>query len=147
MSDDEYTSQFRGMVLDWMELPTKEQVFAAVAAHDAEVARAARVLPSVEDGLGDAFEALTAALNRGDHSLGMAARAVMDQARSAIREVATALADAPTREQVEREAAEKALRDAADDPAVAGYVHNNQAGNARAYMRARADRLAAGGEA
>lgn len=45
-----------------------------------------------------------------------------------------------------RAAAEKALREAADSPAVAGYVHNNQAGNARAYMCARADRLAAGGE-
>jgi len=36
---DEYTPEWRDEVLGWMELPTKAQVFAAVAAHDAEIRR------------------------------------------------------------------------------------------------------------
>ena len=32
---DEHTQEFRDEVLDWMELRTKDEVFAAVAHHDA----------------------------------------------------------------------------------------------------------------
>lgn len=35
----------------------------------------------------------------------------------------------------------RALREAADDPALAAYVRNSQAGNARQYLHRRADRI------
>ena len=120
-----------------------------LAAHDAEVARAARVLPSVE--------AAAEAACRAAHPTRWEYRATSspcDGCRHGARAVLTLFADAPSREQVEREAAEKALREAADEIDLRTYypvpgmseLHNAE-GAAGSWLHARADRLAEGGEA
>lgn len=109
-----------------------------LAAHDAEVAR---VLPSVED----VARAIDPACDD---------RPVDEANWPDVYRVLALIADAPSREQVEREAAEKALRDAADEwsrleresytPGPGGGIQ--WSADTPEWLTDRADRLAAGGE-
>jgi len=131
-----------------------------LAAHDAEAARAARVLPSVEDVAAVLFECLNpgahwaTALVGARRPLSVEAQ-VVDTHRTAAAAVLALFPDAPSREQVERDAAEKALREAAAeiDWTWETFVANDGITSIREHgktpgelLRERADRLAAGGD-
>ena len=152
MSDDEYTpTTDGGRVARYTALYevfvdrglfarglTGADFEAILAAHDAEVAR---VLPSVED----VARAIDPACDD---------RPVDEANWPDVYRVLALIADAPSREQVEREAAEKALRDAADEwsrleresytPGPGGGIQ--WSADTPEWLTDRADRLAAGGE-
>jgi hypothetical protein len=124
----------------------------------AEAARAVRVLPSAED----VARALAEAYDDGSFTEGVddperwdADAEDRDHWRKGATAVLALFADAPSREQVEREVAEKALREAADDyyrmePGTVGASDVEvfvSVAEVKRWLRARADRLAAGGEA
>lgn len=113
-----------------------------LAAHDAEAARAARVLPSVED-----VKAEARRLYPNDGDPGTEPEEVAADREVFVQGFMHALAqtaDAPSREQVEREAAEKAW----DEGFVSGFEECASGGQVDATEGNpyRADRLAAGGD-